>query len=375
MGIISDILPQRKGKYTIMARICFYISSHGFGHATREIEVISQIPPAIDVEIITAVPRWLFEKSLVRPFDYTEFNHDCGIIQPDSFTQNLPATYARWCALLDQYPQFAEDEAARLRSHDVRAVVGDISPLAIAVAARLGVPSYLVANFGWDWIFQVFVEEMPAMQSVIDRIAEYYHQTDCLLQTPLSGPMTAFPHVQPVPLIVRRSHKTRDEARRGFGLDPQAKVVLISFGGMGGRSLAPDGLLSMEDILFLTFDPTLVRFPNVRFLDPQTTYHPDAIQACDIAMTKLGYGIVTECIAHQTPILYPPREKFPEYQVLEAEAGRYIPLIQLSNHAFFTGQWGALRHVLARPALSLEPTPRIDGGKVAAQILLDAVGG
>jgi hypothetical protein len=358
-----------------MERLCFYISSHGFGHATREIEVISHIPERVEVEIITAVPEWLFRKSLSRSFTYTLLNHDCGIIQPNSFMQDVEATHDRWHRLLHAYPSMAEVEAKRLQDKNVKAVIGDISPFAVEVGKHLGVPSFIIANFSWDWIFTVLVPTKPAMQDVIDGITSIYQQTDCLLRTPLSGDMPAFPFVEDVPLIVRTSRKTKSEAREAFGIAQDANVVLISFGGMGCDQLNLNQFYEYEDILFLTFDRKFGGAPNVELLDPQETYHPDAIQACDVALAKLGYGMVTECIAHQTPIAFPPRQDFPEHEVLEREIARYVPTFALSTDAFFSGRWAFLRHLFGsmgrHESLGLfEEVPALDGGeKVVERIM------
>ena len=355
-------------------RICFYISSHGFGHSTREIEVIAHIPNEIEIEIISAAPKWLFEKSLSRPFLFTSMNHDSGIIQPDSFTQDIESTWKKWDEILRLYPQWAQDEARRLKDKNVKVVVGDISPFAVAAANELNVPSVIIANFSWDWIFSVFLAEMPQFASIIDGITYYYKQAGMLLRTPLSDMLDVFPRITDIPLISRKSKKSKAEARRFFGIREGAKVVLISFGGMGCNQLHPGIFAHYEDIVFMTFDKEWAKAGNVCLLDPQTTYHPDAVCACDIALSKLGYGMVSECIAHQTPIAYPPRRDFPEHEILGREISRYVPSFQLSEEAFFSGQWRFLSHVFSALASgeglgTYESCPALNGGETAAEIL------
>lgn len=363
-----------------MPRICFYISSHGFGHSTREIEIIAHIPLDIGVEIITAAPEWLFRESLKRPFLYTPLHHDSGIVQADSFHQDVDGTYETWQRLLDAYPRMAEEEAIRLSGTNVCAVVGDVSPFAMAVAERLTVPSFLVANFGWDWIFTTFLAEKAEFQQVIQRIEIYYRSTGLLLRTPLCEEMRVFPRRRDIPLVVRRSRQSRSEIRAQLGLAEDDAVVLLSFGGMGMSRLTDEIPARYPDFIFLTFDPNWAGSSNVVVLDSKRFYHPDAMQACDIALAKLGYGMVSECIAHQTPIAYPPRDHFPEHEILEREIQRYVPVMPISFAAFLEGDWDFLQ-AFYRVALADKKKPTIppnlplDGGAVAAALLAGSARG
>lgn len=355
-----------------MRKINYYISSHGFGHSTRAIEVINHLPADVDVEIITNAPQWLFDYSIVRSFAFRLLDHDPGIMQLDSLRNDVERTYDSWAALLEQYPAMAEREAQRMAEEDVGLAVGDISPFAIAAAELAGIPSIIVANFSWDWIFSAFLEQKPAFKDIIDRVASYYRRAGLLLRTPLAGDLSVFPRIEDTPLIVRQSNKTREEARKLFGLKPDDKVVLISFGGMGLDSIKKDHLAPFHDIVFLTFDRNLLGPANVRYLPPRDTYHPDAIQASDIALAKLGYGIVTECIAHRTPIAYPPRLGFLEHPVLAKEASRWIPALPIEEDAFYSGQWDFLSEFFlddAKREKSANSYPRLDGGASSARRL------
>lgn len=357
-----------------MRKINYYISSHGFGHSTRAIEVINHIPDSVDVEIVTRAPQWLFDVSIRRPFRFRPLHHDPGIVQFDSLRSDIEKTYECWDSLLNEYPRMAEEEARRMAEEQVGLAVGDVSPFAAAAAKQAGVPSAIVANFSWDWIFSAFVEQKPEFQALIESISEYYRSVDLLLRTPMAGDLSIFSTIHDVPMIVRRSPLSRLEARRRFGLTPDDRAVLISFGGMGLANIEPDYLEPFREITFLTFDPKLQGPLNVRYLPSRETYHPDAIQAADLALAKLGYGVVTECIAHQTPIAYPPRHDFLEHPVLEREAARWIPVIPIEENDFFHGRWDFLENFLDRKRVFQESPrqdlPSMDGGAAAARELV-----
>ncbi len=362
-----------------MAKINYYISGHGFGHATRAIEVINHLPESVEVEIVTSVPEWLFKKSVYRAYRYRELFHDPGIIQQDALRQDAGRTLERWTHLLDEYPAMARAEARRIAEEDVCLAAGDVSPFTIAAARAAGIPSVITANFTWDWIFTAFLDSRPEFQKIIDAAASYYRETRLLLRTPLAGDLSVFPSIRDVPLIVRRSRLTREAARARFGIPPDGRTVLISFGGMGLQGLRAEHPARYGDITFLTFDPALAGPANVRLLDSQTVYHPDAVRASDLVLAKLGYGIVTECIAHQVPIAHPPRADFPEHAVLERETRRYIPLHPLAEEDLFSGHWDFLVELLEdreiRPSSAGRDDVNLDGGRVAAEWLLAMMNG
>ena len=69
--------------------IVFYISAHGFGHASRMIEVINAIlakRPEARIGVRTSVPRWLFDLTVKGHIQYSHLETDTGVVQVDSLT-------------------------------------------------------------------------------------------------------------------------------------------------------------------------------------------------------------------------------------------------------------------------------------------------
>jgi len=92
-----------------------------------------------------------------------------------------------------------------------------------------------------------------------------------------------------------------------------------------------------------------------------------------VVVTKPGYGIVTDCIAAGTRLVYTDRGDFPEYPILVAEMARSLPSAYVSNDDARRGRLeGALERVLEEP---LPPPPRLDGAEVAARRLLEVAAG
>ena len=80
---------RREGLLKLAQAIVFYISGHGFGHASRSIEVINAIlakRPEVRVGVRTSAPRWLFDLSVKGKVAYSTLECDTGVVQVDGLT-------------------------------------------------------------------------------------------------------------------------------------------------------------------------------------------------------------------------------------------------------------------------------------------------
>src|SRR5204863_3415572 len=88
-----------------------------------------------------------------------------------------------------------------------------------------------LANFSWDWIYEPFVDAHPERRPLLTHLRAQYAQSTLLLRLPFHDGLTAFPTVEEIPLIARRSTADRVETRRRLGLPLDLPIVLFSFGG------------------------------------------------------------------------------------------------------------------------------------------------
>jgi L-arabinokinase len=96
--------------------------------------------------------------------------------------------------------------------------------------------------------------------------------------------------------------------------------------------------------------------------------YEDLVAAVDVVATKPGYGIIAECAAHQTAMLYTSRGHFVEYDVLVREMPRYVRSEFIPQEALFGGAWRPyLERLLAQPV----PAPAdVSGAEAAADVIL-----
>lgn len=95
----------------------------------------------------------------------------------------------------------------------------------------------------------------------------------------------------------------------------------------------------------------------------------DLLAASDIVLSKLGYGIVSDCIAAGKRLLWPRRTGFREDDVVEREGQVSLRLRELPAPEFSAGRW---RLRIAQMMDATEPSARIaltGAADVAALIL------
>jgi L-arabinokinase len=348
--------------------VAFYISGHGFGHASRQVEIINRLAarrPDLRILIRTAAARWLLDRTVKPRFDLDPRPVDTGVVQIDSLHLDETATIA---AARDFYATFdarADDEARRLIEEDVVLVVSDAPPLACAAAARAGVPSVVVSNFTWDWIYEGYEghEGHEGDSGFIETIRKAYRDADAAWRLPMHGGFAAFKTIVDVPFVARHAMHAPEETRRRLGLPSNRRLVLPTFGGYSVDGLKLDAL----DIDTPGSGWQIAQVPDAAIYDAGLRYE-DLVRAVDVVLTKPGYGTLSECIANHTAVVYTSRGRFAEYDVLVRDMPKYLRCAYLDNDSLLAGRWrAALDAALAAP----EPPqhPRTDGAVIIADMI------
>ncbi|KAF9141576.1 hypothetical protein BGX30_004539 [Mortierella sp. GBA39] len=145
-----------------------------------------------------------------------------------------------------------------------------------------------------------------------------------------------------VPLVVRMAVNTREDVLRSLGVDELTiatkKMVLVSFGGQrlkqGWGNPLPEGWIGVICGL-----PVEHELPEGFYRSPHGVYVPDLTRAADIVIGKLGYGTCSECIAHDTPLIYVSRPQFiEEHGLINMMINHGLP-VEMTAEEFENGHW------------------------------------
>jgi L-arabinokinase len=365
-----------------MHRICFYVSGHGFGHSARVQAVVEQIlarntgsPEAWTIELRTSAPRWFFEQLLESEMvDYSEVELEPGVIQPDSFTHDLPATLDAWVQHLDRSPKLVEREADHLRASGCVAVVADITPLACLAARRAGLPVVVMGNFTWDWILADYASADPRFLEIADAIGRFYRYAELYLKLPMSPSTDLFPlhNQREIELTARSAVRSPEEVRsKILGLEPDQIMILLSFGGFGAGKLALDRVQDLPRTRCV-WDRGPGRPPHLISTKGLEVTYPELILAADLILTKPGFSIISEAVAHRTRIAYVPRSGFRESPLLESFLASRWPSIALPPESLADGSWvEAVDRFLRDSDGQTLPVIPANGAKQAAEIICE----
>jgi len=359
--------------------ILYYVSGHGYGHATRASEIMRALAKrAAETRIVvrTSAPAHLFAGIPNVTVQSTPNSLDPGAIEEaDSLGVDVPATLRRIERYYGDRVTLIAGEAAVVRYERASLVVADIPSLAGEVAEESGVPGLAIGNFTWDWIYEPFFID-DSRRHLLAWIRDGYTKLGTCLRLPFSPSegFDMFCRVVPVPLVARRATQTPGQVLTHLRINPADRRprVLLAMRGRIPPQARATAAAANRDLLFLHFEPnTADERGNCRSvtLGPELSF-ADVLSVCDIVVSKPGYGILSECVAAGKAILAPPRRHFREDEVFDREAARYVRLRPISAMDFSTGNWSAdLRRLMAVP-FPAEAMPA-DGADVCAKIIAE----
>ncbi len=348
--------------------IAYYISSHGMGHAARAIQVLRALPERIGLHLKSMAPEWFFWQEVRRPFTYTQDSFDCGVLETDSKGVDRLATLKTYATVAERNSQRIEAEVEWLRSIGARLVVSDVAAFPIKVAQAAGIPGILVGNFTWLDIYRPYMAKFPDFSRFLGPLEEQYRATSVAFITPPALPMEYLPAQTPVPMMARRGRNLRKELCAMYGIDPSRPLVLFYLGNLGMR-FHWRSMEALSEYTFLTFSTLRgVRPKNLVTLEQGVFDHPDVVASVDVVAAKAGYGMVGECMANGTPMLYMPRDHFAEFPALDQALQDWGGALRIPQKDFSNVRWAdGLRELISRERpLSI----RSDGGQVVADALV-----
>ncbi|KAK6152148.1 hypothetical protein DH2020_014783 [Rehmannia glutinosa] len=312
----------------------YYVTGHGFGHATRVLEVVRNLILAgHEVHVVTGAPDYIFTSEIQSPKLFIrKVLLDCGAVQADALTVDRLATLEKYVELaVAPRDSILATEVEWLKSVKANLVASDAVPVACRAAADAGIPAVCVTNFSWDFIYAEYMMEAGHhIHSIIWQIAEDYSHCDFLIRLPGYCPMPAFRDSVDVPLVVRRLHKSRAEV----------------CGASEGQEL-PENFMKL----------------------PKDVYTPDIIAASDCMLGKIGYGTASEALAYKVPFIFVRRDYFNEEPFVRNMLEYFQCGVEIIRRDLLTGRWAPYieRAITLRPCYEAD----INGGEVVARILED----
>lgn len=342
-------------------RIAYFVSPHGFGHAARASAVMAatlQLDPELRFEILTQVPRWFFQDSLGAPFGYHALLTDIGLVQKTPLAEDLNQTVKRLDEFLPFDAALIQSVAKLLNELGCQLVICDIAPMGIAVASHAGIPSLLIENFTWDWIYDGYVKHEPDLGPHIAYLRELFNAANYRVQTePVCHYRDADLNTPPVG---RKARTPPEQIRHQLGIPHQAQVVMVTMGGIPWQYTFLEQLADQANAYFIL--PGADQETQLRHISTTPSsglvllprhssyFHPDLVNASDAIIGKVGYSTLAEAYHAGVPFGYIARPRFRESQVLATFIEHHMSGLAIPENQFHNGGWiSSVTDLLALP--------------------------
>jgi hypothetical protein len=287
-----------------MPRILVDISSHGFGHLGQTAPVLNALAatlPDLDLTVRTGLPERRLALRIETAFTYRGGATDFGYAMHNAIDLDLGETAARYREFHRDWPARVAREAEWLAAERFDAVISNVSYLALAGAARVGIPGIAACSLNWaDMFADSFGTEAWAPPIRQQMLAAYRSARTFLRFTP-GMPMRSLANVTAVGPVCRLRASARPELAARLGIDADRTWLLVAMGGMdfpidlrcwprldGVHFLVPAALAAERD------DVTVFELPDTDFTQ--------LVASVDAVLTKPGYGTFVEAWAEQAPL-------------------------------------------------------------------------
>ena len=355
--------------------LAFFISPHGYGHAARTAGVMDALrksSPQTSWEIFTLVSRWFFEHSLNQGFHYHAVMTDIGLAQKSPLRADIDETVRRLDRFMPPDRALVHSLAETITEIGCELVVCDISPLGIAVGKEAQIPTLLIENFTWDWIYQEYVGVHGELERHIHGMKALFDGVDYHIQAePVCRRRKADLTTSPISRMARNASR---EIRNQLKIPRDAKVVTITMGGIS-ETYPFLGRLAEEKKFFFIIpgaSKSLTRRKNLILLPHHSDFfHPDLVHASDALVGKVGYSTLAEVYYAGIPFGYVARKRFRESAILASFIASDMKGFPIEEEDFYSGAWvSRLTDLLSLPRIAHRPQ---NGAFAAAEFILSVL--
>jgi hypothetical protein len=330
-----------KNHYAKLRFACF-VSSHGFGHATRVVAVIHKLAKHfnhLEILLVGQTPQWFWESNRLPncKFSYLGCFTDVGLIQEGPFEHDLKKTYQALIQFLDFSDLTINPIIESVYSFKPNFILCDISPLGIKIGTRLKIPTILIENFTWDWIYELYAPAKREFKGIILSLKELYDQVSYRIQCrPFCSPVNESIKTMP---IFREPILNKKTVLSQLNLPNSAKYILVTTGGISMERKVDK--LASDFFLVVPGEYQEIQMVNkVIYLPMKSAIpFPDLVNSSVCVVGKAGYGTVAECWGMNVPFIGVFRDSFRESSVLLEFCSAHLNFQKINLCSFLNNTW------------------------------------
>lgn len=297
-----------------MRHILFAISPHGFGHAAMVAPLINELQqrdPSLRITLRTTLSPEFLSSRIQGAYKVQYAADDFGMVQHNALEVDVEASAKRYRDLHRDWDAHVVRVARELESCGADLVVADVPYLTLAAAQRAGIPNVALCCLHWGDIYDHYCHTRPEAIEIHAQIMQAYRGATHFLRTEPAMPMAGLDNQVTIGPLARAGINRREELAQRLKLREDERLILVAMGGIGYR-LPMERWPVIPNVRFIVqTDWQVVRDDTVT-LESLSLPFADLVASCDVLLTKPGYGSFSEAAVNGTPVLYVPRDDWPE---------------------------------------------------------------
>lgn len=300
----------------------------------------------IYVYICTDRPQYLYKALPEGHWQYRKCRIDGGVVHGKNLKADLSATKQMLLELFSRREEIVAEETEWLRTEDIDLVIADIPYFVIEACGYAKVPVFGVSNFDWAFIYNELYHDDPDMKVLVNTIYGLYRRLDRCFVPSLGSfeSVPGFRDPQFSGLLARHSN--------GYPKTYDKPVLSIMFGGEGDIDIDFPAICAAWDGIVLSTN-TQCKALNHQRVEPDDDFLT-IIRSSDLVLCKPGYSTFAEILSCGKPMLYIPRQHYPEERVLISGVSGYAFARQLDNIPQTVPEWQAVFASMPKAGESIE---------------------
>ncbi|MEH7585850.1 glycosyltransferase family protein [Priestia megaterium] len=299
-----------------MKPIAYYISDYGYGHATRSTAIIRELLKKnenVKIIICHSFALDFLQKSFRHEHRvaFREAATDVGyVLKENSLEPDAEVLNNNVSSYVSEFSMKLTQEMCFMKEKNVSFVISDISPLGIASAAALNIPSLGLSNFTWHTAYDGLIEER-----LLSFLHEQYKQMTYHFSLACSNePFWGIEENQSFGFYTREINDSEVQRIRKE-IDPAGKNHIIYF-GLGMKvdieTLSQLPIWQSPNCKFIVSSNVKVNHSNVYRIPKNAVETQHYVAAADLILTKAGWGTISEAVCAGVPLLITNRSSMKE---------------------------------------------------------------
>jgi hypothetical protein len=248
---------------------------------------------------------------LTVPFNPIAADLDFGMVMTDSLNVDAQASARRYAGFHRDWPARVAGAARELGALKPDLVLANVPYLSLAAAQQAGIPAVALCCINWADIYRHYCGD----SAVAEEIELAYQTTTAFLRPAPAMPMSWLRNLVDIGPLASLGHDRRPELERLLRLKPGDRLLLVSLGGIP-HPLDVSRWPIREGWHWVVPDDWNCARPDMTPIGKLNLPYRDVFASCDAIISKPGYGTFAEAGCHAKPLLYVPRDGWPEQPCL-----------------------------------------------------------